>query len=249
MTYQITNYTYGSAIQEICRLVGHPIPADAAGSQDSAVQQMGAAINQALLQLLTLFEWQDLTKLATLTIVAGTPGEAETAFALPEDFYRFIDQSQWGTNSQLPAIGPVSNQAWMQLTVRAASPTLTLLWQMRGDQLIIMKAPTDPVTLSYMYLSNAQVIDADVATTYKNVAAKNGDQFVLDSSLVMLLGRAKYLEWKGFDSSAAMRDFLIAFSSRTGANKGAPVLNIGRRSGSFPLISPQTSLPDTGYGL
>lgn len=249
MAYQITNYSYGSAIQEICRLVGHPIPADAAGSTDTAVQQMGAAVNQALSQLLTLYEWQDLTKIASLSIVAGVPGEAETAFTLPEDFYRFIDQSQWGTDSQLPAIGPVSNQAWMQLRVRTASPTLTLLWQMRGDQLIIMKAPTIAVPLEFMYLSNAQVIDADVATTLKNVATKNGDTFILDSNLVMLLGRAKYLEWKGFDSSGAMRDFIIAFSSRTGANKGAQVLNIGRRQSINRLISPGVSLPDSGYGV
>lgn len=248
MPYQITDYNYGSAIQEICRLVGHPIPVDAAGSSDQAVIQMGAAINNGLRELLTMYEWQDLTVKASISIVADSLGQQEKAFDLPEDLYRFVDQTQWGDESQLPAMGPVSNQAWMQYMVRDWTPQLTLFWQMRGDQLWVLNPPyPDAVSFEYMYITEGQVIDQDDTTLIKNVADKNGDAFILDSNLVVLLGRAKYLEWKGFDSAAAQKDFLIAFNSRTGANKGAPILNIGRRMG-LPLIDPMVSLPDTGYG-
>lgn len=247
MSFSITNYTYGSMIQRICRLVGHPVPVDPAGSTDSAVIQMGEAINNALSELLTMFEWQDLTIKATLSVVATVPGEDERGFTLPVDFYRFIDQSQWAESSQLPAAGPVSNQGWMQYIVRDIGPLLSLTWQMRGDLLYFLKPPTAATPFDYMYLSIAQVIDQDVSTTLKNEASKNGDFFILDGNLIMLLGRCKYLEWKGFDSAAATRDFMIAFSSRTGANKGAAVLNIGRQFG-LPLINPLSSLPDTGYG-
>lgn len=248
MTVSITILTYGAAINTICKLVGHPVQADPAGSTDSAVQQMGSAINFALSELLTLHEWQDLTVKTSLSIVADSPGQKEKGFNLPVDLYRFIDQTQWGESSMLPAGGPVSNQAWMAYVVRNYSPQLTLFWQMRGDQLWVLNPPyPTPVNFDYMYLSSAQVIDADVPTTLKNVATKNGDTFMLDSFLVTLLGRARYLEWKGFDAAAATRDFISMFNSRAGSDKGAPILSIGAMRGT-PLINPAWSVPDTGYG-
>lgn len=249
MTLSITTLTYGTAIQSICKLVGHPIPTDAAGSSDAAVQQMGGAINVALDELLNMHEWQDLTIKTTLAIVADSQGQKEKGFSLPVDFYRFIDQTQWGAQSLLPAGGPISNQAWMAYTVQNYAPQLTFYWQMRGDQLWILNPPyPTPVDFAYMYLSNAQVIDQDVSTTLKNVATKNGDLFKLDAYLIMLLGRARYLEWKGFDASAATRDFLNAYASRAGSDKAAPILTLGGNIG-MPLINPNTSLPNTGYGV
>lgn len=248
MPVQITDLNYGTAIQEICRLVGHPIPTDPAGSTDPAVQQMGAAVNFALNELLTLHEWQDLTIKTFLAIVADGAGQQEKGFNLPADFFRFIDQTQWGDQSMLPAGGPVSNQAWMAYTVQSYVPQLTFYWQMRGDQLWVLNPPfPTPVNFEYMYLSKAQVIDQDNPATFKNIANKNGDTFKLDSYIIMLLGRARYLEWKGFDASAAVRDFLALFNSRAGADKGAPVLSL-RKSMGIPLISPLYSLPNTGYG-
>lgn len=247
-TYQITEFTYGSAIQEICRLVGHPRPTDAAGSTDPAVQTMGAAVNFALRELLNMYEWQDLTVKSFISVVADSSGQLEKGFDLPEDFYRFIDQTQWSDQSLMPAGGPVPPASWMAYMVRQFTPVLTMFWQMRQDQLWIMSPPyPDPFNFEFMYLSVAQVIDADDATLLKSVADKNGDTFKLDSFMIMLLARARYLEWKGFDSSAAMRDFLGVYNSRAGADKGAPVISLNRPVG-LPLITPTGNLPVTGYG-
>lgn len=249
MPVQITRLDYGSAITTICKLVGHPVPADPAGSSDPAVLQMGSAINYALAELLTMHEWQDLTIRAVIPIVGTAPNQKEGAFAFPADFYRFIDQTQWNDNSQIPAGGPVSNQAWMAYTVRNYTPQLTLFWQVRNDKLNVLNPPfPDPVNFDFMYLSKASVIDQDDATLLKNEATKNGDGFLLDPTIVMLLGRARYLEWKGFDSSAATRDFLSVFNSRAGSESGAPILSLSPSYG-LPLINTYASLPNSGYGL
>jgi len=249
MPVQILNFDYGSAIISICKLVGHPIPVDPAGSDDPAVIQMGAAVNNAFAELLTQHEWQDLTVKASLPIVGDFAGQKEKAFDLPVDFYRFIDQTQWNQGSQIPAGGPVSNQAWMCYTVRNWSPQLTLFWQMRNDKLNVLNPPfPTPVNFEYMYLTRAQVIDQDDPTLFKNTADKNGDKFFLDGYLIMLLARARYLEWKGFDSSAATRDYLAIFNSRAGSDKAAGVLSLSPSYG-IPLIDPLTSVPNSGYGM
>lgn len=248
MPVQITVPTYGAAIKLITQMVGHPSPTDPAGSIDPAVQQMAAAINVALGELLTMHEWQDLQIRATLSVVQDAPGQKEKALDLPEDFYRFIDQTQWSTGSMLPAIGPVSAQAWQAFVVRNYLNPLSLSWQVREDKLWVLDPPPVANTFSYMYLSRAQVIDADDPTLLKNVADKNGDRFKLDGFVIALFGRAKYMEWKGFDASAAMKDFLAVFNSRAGADKGAPVLSISRQF-NYPFIDPRWSVPDTGYGV
>jgi hypothetical protein len=190
-----------------------------------------------------------LTIRASIPIVADFAGQKEKAFTLPLDFYRFIDQSQWGQQTMIPAMGPISNQAWMQYTVRNYSPQMTLFWQMRGDKLNVLNPPFPvPIDFEYMYITRAQVVDADNPSVTKNVAEKNGDTFMLDSFMIMLLGRAKYLEWKGFDASAAMGDFLAVFQSRVGSGRGASVLSLNTGLG-IPLISPMVNVPDTGFGL
>lgn len=248
MAYSETEFTYGESLKEICRMVGHPIPSDAAGSTDPAVQQMGVAINRGLAELLTKHDWQELTKEASISVVRDTPGQLEKGFNLPDDFDRFCDMTQWNNTSDLPATGPISNQAWMSYIVRATSPQLTLSWQLREKQLWVLAPPATAAEFKFMYISKGIVKDADVPTNTKNSASKNGDTFVIDDTLVMLLGRAKYLEWKGFDASAATRDFLMAFDAATSNNKGATILNIGRRGSSEPLLTGMANVPDTGYG-
>ena len=254
MPFLISEWTYLFAVQTIAQMVGHPTPATV-GSPDSAVVQMGLAVNHALGELLAMKEWQDLTLPGTIPIVADFAGQKEKGFdvSLPvatapyPDFVRFIDQTQWSPQSFEPAPGPISAQGWMQATIMSVVPAMYLYWQMRGDKLWILAPPfPTPVDFNFFYLSKGQVIDANDPTLLKNVASRDGDTFKLDGYLITMLARVKYLEWKGFDASAAMRDFQIAFDERAGADRGAPVLSISAQRG-MPLIS-TANLPVTGYG-
>jgi hypothetical protein len=208
---------------------------------------MIACLNNGLFELLTQYEWQELTVTAELSVVAAAEGDVDSAFDLPADFFRFIDQTQWNSQSLIPSMGPISPQAWMMYTVLDFTPQLTFFWQLRGGKLHVMNAPyPTPGTFKYMYLSNALVLDEN-GTTYKNTASSNGDTFLLDSNLVMLMGRVKYLESKGFDTGAATRDFLRAMEGVSSKDKGATTLSMNRSSG-VPLINARTSVPVTGYG-
>ena len=248
MPFQITEWDYQFAIRTICGMVGHPIPADPAGSLDPAVQQMGLAVNHALGELLAMREWQDLTSSGSIAIVADFAGQKEKSFALPDDFVRFIDDTQWSRQSFLPAPGPISPQGWMHAIIQSVVPAMQLYWQVRGDRLHILAPPfPTPVNFEFFYLSKGQVIDPDDPTLLKNLATKNGDKFRIDGYLIMLLGRTKYLEWKGFDASAAQRDFQVAFNERAGGEKGASTLSLSRTN-ALPLIS-ACNAPLTGYGV
>jgi hypothetical protein len=151
---------------------------------------------------------------------------------------------------RFPAVGPVAPQGWMTYMVFPISANFTLTWQVREGKIWFLNAPPAPgQKFRYMYLSRALVRDADNPDLYKNVASKNGDQFILDGTLMTLLTRMKWLEAKGFDSSAAVRDFMVAFDSRVGAQKGANILNMAGGRHDYPYIGignlPEASL----YGM
>ena len=254
-SYSMTNFaTFQTLLQQVCSMLNLAVPADPVGSTDPNLIMMRTAANLASLEMLNAYEWSQLTKMASITVetaVPPGPGEAsETAFDMPGDFYRFIDQTQWNDSMRFPAVGPVAPQGWMTYMVFPISANFTLTWQIRQNQIYFLNPPPPPGQgFRFMYLSQALVQDADDPNLYKNVASKAGDTFQLDGILMVLMTRVKWLEARGFDSSAAVRDFLLAFDSRVGAQKGANILNMAGGRHDYPYIGignlPEASL----YGM
>lgn len=249
MPFQIVSVAPLSVIvHAVCDSVGHPKPPDVAGSSDSAIQQMVWAANAAMGELFAMKDWQELERRGSISVVRDAPGQQEKAYPFPEDFGRFIDQTQWVKEQLWPAIGPVSPQGWMNYVIRSVGSTITLSWQVRNNQIYFMFPPEVAQTFEFFYITRGFVKDADDPTLFKNLASKNGDIFLFDPALLISLARVKYLEFKGFDSTAAMKDYLTIFDSRAGSPKGAPVLNAARRGGGVPLLT-TSNVPQTGYGL
>lgn len=246
--YDITSYgTLATIVRDLSVMVGFPKPADPAGSEDPAVCQMVTAVNMAGADMMNLYDWQNLVKQGEIEIKADFDGQKSKAFDLPGDFWCFIDQTQWNQNTQLPALGPVSPQAWMQLEVRNPKVVMTFMWQIREGKLWIQSPPTSPQKFVFMYMSRGWVRDADNPDLYKNLASKNGDKILFDDYLMVLLSRVKWQQIKGFDAAAAMSDFRLNYENRKGKAKGAPVLSMVSNT-SMPYLNILTNVPDTGYG-
>lgn len=248
MAFQIVNESTLSAIvQNVASMVAFPVPNDPAGSEDPAVQQMVQAANMAGNELLSMFDWQELIKRHLMTIQASEANQKELAFDLPEDLFKWLDQTNWNATTQFPSLGPVSPQMWQQLLIRTTLPTLSFYWQVRDNKIYVLAPPSSPQTMAVYYLSAGWVRDQNDANLYKNRLTLNGDVALLDATVITLYSRVKWLEMKGLDSSAAMRDFNISFENRKNTEKGAPVLSM-TRDFRFPYIQPLINTPDTGMG-
>lgn len=135
----------------------------------------------------------------------------------------------------------------MSYLVRDFVAGISLFWQIREDQIFFLRPPfPTPAPFKAFYVSRGYVKDQDDPTLFKDVATKNGDQFLLDGTLMTLGGRLRWLEIKGFDTSSAARDFQIQYDSRAGTERGAPILSVSRQVG-FPMLG-IGNIPDTGYG-
>lgn len=248
MAYQsISENSLSAIVQNMAAMVGYPVPADPAGSTDPAVIQMVQAVNMAGIELLSMYDWQELVKYHNLNIVAAAPNIREQAFPLPDDFYDWLDQTNWNATNQFPSLGPVSPQMWQQLLIRTTLPTLSFYWQVRDNMIYVLAPPSTTQVMKFFYLSAGWVRDADDPTLYKNRMTKNGDTALLDAPMLTYFSRTKWLEMKGLDSSAALRDFHVLYENRKAAKKGAAVLSMARDF-RIPYIQPLTNTPDTGYG-
>lgn len=248
MPFLITDEsTLAAIVTTMCRRVSYPIPVDIAASTDPKIVQMIAAANAASSELWTNYEWSEFITTGSITVVQSVPNEAERAFAFPEDFYRFVNQTQWDGSMQFPALGPVSPQGWMTYLVLPITSVFSLTWQVRENQVWFLNPPPAPgATFRFMYYSLATVIDGADPLLLKNVATANTDIFRLEGNLIEALARQKWLEWNGFDSAAAARDYSILYDARVGAKKAAPVISAARYRGLHLIDA--TNAPQTGFG-
>ena len=87
MAYQIVNESTLSAIvQNVASMVAFPVPQDPAGDPDPTVQQFIQAANMAGIELLTMYDWQELIKNYVIPIQSDFNNQKEKGFPLPEDF-------------------------------------------------------------------------------------------------------------------------------------------------------------------
>jgi hypothetical protein len=248
MAFQITTEaTLAAVVKAICARASYPIPNDPTSSQDPKIKQMIAAANAASAELFSIYEWPELIVEGSIDVFYDVPDQKEKGFSLPADFFRFIDQTQWNGAMRLPAKGPITPQGWMAYLVMPITSIFTLTWQTRGNQVWFLNPPAPPgMPFRFMYYSRATVLDGDDPSLLKNVASKNTDTFILDPALVTALSTAKWMEWNGFDSAAAARDYSVLYDARVGALKAAPILS-AVRFGGLHLIN-AANVPATGYG-
>lgn len=250
LTPQVSNLA--SAVNGVCIRSSMPPSNDPAGSLDPLYMQIIAHINDAALELQGDYQWPLLTRHGSITISADSVGQKEKAFDLPVDFLTFVDQTQWNTGTQLPALGPVAHQAWQNYLVRNWVPQLTFFWQLREGRLWVLNPPyytvlpASPPVFDFVYRSSAVCTDADDPSIYKTYASKNGDTFILDGAAIMLLGRVKFLGAKGFDTAAAEIDYQRRIEQVIDQSIAAPVISLVKTS-TFPYIG-LANVPDTGYG-
>jgi len=232
-------------VQRTLRRMGLTVPAFVYTGSDETALQMGELLNQVGRRLLTENDegWQQLNKTWALSTVSPT-----VLYDLPSDYDAFIDSTFWNNTTRLPLIGPVSAQQWNMLKARAlGASTLSLIYRLRGSQLEFYQVPS-AMDLRIDYRSRGWVRLAD-GSTFRDYASNDDDTLLWDTELVCAGLKLAFMEAKGFDSTAAKRDYDNLLEVEIAADRDAPTLSASRGSQGEPLISPWFNLPDTGYGV
>ena len=223
---------------------------DVFASTNAAIVQMRTMLANVGRELLGLHQWNRFVKVHSIT--TNVPPDTGD-YDLPTDFGYMIDQSGWTpTNAGmgLPLGGPLSEQDWAYLVnTNLASSTIYVSFKLSEGQFqVLPQPPPDGIDINFSYVSRYWVATAAAPTVLaKDKPTANDDIILYEPILITKFLKLRFLEAKGFDTTAASAQFHSVFMQWTGKDAGAPVLNAARMR-LFPYLG-WRNIPETNYGL
>jgi hypothetical protein len=229
--------------------VGLTAVSDPYASTDPAFIQLCTLLSSAGQEMLALFEWQKLVKVHSLT--TNVPPDTGN-YDLPADFGYMIDQTGWtptNAGSGLPLGGPLSEQDWTYLiNTNLANATIYVSFKIAEEQLqVLPQPPPDNIEINFEYISRWWVANPATTTPAKPAPTQSTDVILYEPILIKKFLKLRFLEAKGFDTTAAVGQFLTMFNAWTGRDTTAQILNMAR-SRFFPYLG-YRNIPETNYGL
>lgn len=226
-----------SAMQSAAiRLLGQR-PGAFFGGTGTFEMEIADLVNEVAIDVAKHQDWQGLTKFATIT-GDGT----ETAFALPTDYDRMLQNSRlqdvqawfWGYDRvmDLNAFTYLANSGW------GPAPGV---WVMLQNEIRFAPAPAASSSATYPYISTGYAIDAGTQAT-KAAFTSDTDTFLLPERLLTLGLIWRWRENKKFDATGDQENFAKALDEYAAKDKGARVYrrNAGRRMPGVGVAWPYT---------
>jgi len=225
--------------------VGLDTVTDPVASSDKNFIQLTGLLTVAGMELVELHEWEVLNAIFTFT--TAVPSDTGS-YSLPTDFAYMIDQTGWDKTNNIALAGPLSPQDWSYLDGRdLVSQSIYASFRIQDNMLeLFPQPPPNGLEVRFEYISRNWAKQSD-DTPIEEIS--NGSDVVLyDPLMTQKFLKVKWLEAKGFDSSAARIEFENIFNARTGKDTGAPIINAGRARAGVPYLTPYRNTRDTGYG-
>ncbi|MGG1947106.1 hypothetical protein AB1286_20195 [Trinickia sp. NRRL B-1857] len=169
----------------------------------------------------------------------------QESYPIPADCDHFIQQTGWDRSFRWQLVGPLSPQEW-QVLKSGISPTgPRMRFRIMGGQIYFNPVPASLDSIVLEYYSNGW---CQSATSVAQTAwAADTDTAVLQDRLFILGMIARFLTRKGFDSSAAQREYEDAVDAAVGRAGGSRVLPLNARA-EPPILLGSNNIPDTGFG-
>lgn len=241
----ITTLTATNILNRVAAEVGIAPVVSPIDSVDPFFIQLRYLLNTAGEELMQAYPWELLTRSHQIIVQTGDNGE----YDMPADFGYILNNTQWDRTNNNPLGGPLSPQDWTYLVGRnLASNTLYASFRIaEGKFKIFPTTPAEGVEFNFEYITKNWVSDGEVSPTYTDEVTLATDVPLFDKTLITRALKVKYLESGGFETAKAQADYNQIFAFLTGTDKGAGVLNAGRRRGGGPYLSGR-NVPDTGFG-
>lgn len=235
---QTGNVTAGSNV-----LTGIP---STVGIAAATFMVTGTGINQdTYVQSVDSANQVTMSQAATASSAGATLSFVQTKYAMPADFQRLIDRTQWDKSKHWEMLGPESPQQWQWLKSGYIATGPRIRWRVLGNSFQIWPGVTTAEYLGFEYVSKNWVVDANGAT--KASFTSDTDTCLFDSRLMVTGLKLKYFAAKGFETQLLQDEYDSVLSSVMGAEQGAPMLSFAPRLSNV-LLGPE-NIPDSNYGV
>jgi hypothetical protein len=219
------------------------VPTTSVTNVDTQTVQLLALLNSSGADLTLGYPWQQLRGEQLITTSNGTE-----YYNMPSDWLYYLDQTQWDRTNHWPLMGPKSAQEWQWLKGGLLSQGPRLRFRVMEDRFYVHPVPgATPWTLAMEYIKKTWVETPGSPATYQDSVTVDAQTPLIDCWLLVKLVKLRFFEAKGLSTDAVLKDFLTVFTTLTGKEKGAPVLNMAPRVRSI-LIGPY-SVPDGNWPI
>lgn len=190
-----------------------------------------------------------LTQPAIATATGANITFVRDTFAVPADFDRYINRTQWDRTQQWELIGPMSPQEaqWVQSGIVSTGPRRRWRQVGRGERVFRIWPPPSsadtPSQLVFSYISSDWVEAAN--GTFKNWMTLDDDVPGFDDDLMVMGVKWMYFRAKGFEYGAFEADWRNEINARLGFDGGAPTLNMARRR--WPIFLSPANVQDGNW--
>lgn len=210
-------------------------------------QALGEGINQD-----TYILSVDGATQVTLTQTPSASGTAaditfcQTKYAMPSGYDRFVDNTQWDKTQHWQMLGPETQQQvqWLKSGFISTGPRVR--YYLLGDKFQIWPPLSTNEYLGFDYVSNFWVTATGGTAPTKNGFTEDTDTCIFNDRLMVLALKKKWMEIKGFDTTAVYRDYRAQLDIAKANDAGSPTLAMAPTP--TQILITHDNIPDAGYG-
>lgn len=181
---------------------------------------------------------------ATATATGQTFTFGQVKYAMPSDFGRMVDKTQYNKSNRWAVIGPKDAQEWQWLKSAYISTGPRMRFRMTGNKFTVWPMPSAAVTLGFEYVTNTWAQSS--AGVGKTKFTADDDVSLFPDRLMVLGTKLKFYEIKGFDTTTLTADFVRELEKFKAMEAGSDTISLAPKYPSVLLT--QNNLPDTGFG-
>jgi hypothetical protein len=165
-------------------------------------------------------------------------------YAMPSDYQRMVNKTQYNKSNRWSVIGPKDAQEWQWLKASYVTTGPRMRFRIIANKFVIWPMPTAQVILGFEYQSGSWVVASD--GSYKTRFSADTDTSIFPDRLLVLGTKLKYFQIKGFDTASLQADYARELSKFKAQDAGADTLSLAPK---YPnILLTQNNLPDTGFG-
>lgn len=171
---------------------------------------------------------------------------SQTLYALPSDWDRLKDRTDWDKTKHWEMLGPETGQQWQWLKSGFISTGPRLRYRVLGGFFQIWPPSGIADRLGFEYISKQWALSTSaVVTPDKSSFTADTDTCVFPDRLMVAGLKHKYFQVKGF-GDVYLNDYERQLNITKANDAGSPTLSMAPRR-SEVLIT-QQNVPDSGYG-
>lgn len=230
-----------SVLQQVADEVGVTRPSvNAPVAADTSTQQFVALLKRAGEELIRGFDWSVLLTSGTISTVDG-----QEAYDMPDDFARFVDETQWNSSTRMPLFGPLNQPNWSQNEFGMVNVGPFFQQQLRGNVLYLQPTPSSVATINFYYVSKNWIYSGG-GTTTASTFGLDADTFLFREDLLAQSLKWRWLRAKRLSYDEEKDEFDRLLIEARAEDRGARTLSMDPRREQWPQFG--FIVPITGFG-